>query len=105
MFDAGDQAKPAAKKRKVVPKEDEEILLILPEDAGSISCLSAKKVSEVLAVEMTEANLSLLFDFFHGSDTTSEKSRQYNASGKYIGVAAKRKTKQCNVDGIEAGSE
>ena len=94
LFDGGDPAKPATKKRKLVPKEDEEIQLILPEEAGSISCLSAKKVSEVLAVEMAEANLSLIFDFFHGSDTTSEKSRSYSSSGKYVGVAAKRKSKK-----------
>lgn len=59
LFDGDGPAKPATKKRKLVPKEDEEIQLTLPEGAGSISCLSSKKVSESLAVEMAEANLSL----------------------------------------------
>eukprot|EP00435_Cladocopium_sp_Y103_P054942 s392_g18.t1 len=105
LFDDDVPAKQASKKRKLVAKDDEEIHLDLPEGNGSISCLTAKKVSEVLAVEMTEANLSLVFDFFHGSDTSSEKSRSYTASGKYIGVAAQRKTKQPKLDGLDAGSE
>jgi hypothetical protein len=51
LFDGGDPAKPATQKRKLVPKEDEEIQLILPEDAGSISCMSAKKVSEMFPAQ------------------------------------------------------
>ena len=51
LFDGGDPAKPATQKRKLIPKEEEEIQLILPEDAGSISCMSAKKVSEMFPAQ------------------------------------------------------
>ena len=47
----------------------------MPDAGGTIRCLGAKKTSEALAVELTEANLAHLFSFLHGSDTSPEKSR------------------------------
>ena len=91
--DAKDVNKPPAKKRKTTPQEDQEITLDLPDAGGTIRCLNAKKISEALAVEMTEANLSQVFSFLHGSDTSSEKPRGYQSTGKYKGVAAKRKNR------------
>lgn len=95
LFD--DQAKPAPKRRRTTPtadQEDEELQLELPGGSGTITCMAAKKLSDALLLHMTEANLNVFFTFFHGSDTTSEKARAYQASGKYKGVAAKRKAKQ-----------
>ena len=66
----------------------------MPDAGGTIRCLGAKKTSEALAVELTEANLAHLFSFLHGSDTSPEKSRAYQPTGKYKGVAAKRKVKK-----------
>ena len=73
--DAKDTNKPSAKRRKTTPQEDQEITLDLPDAGGTIRCLGAKKTSEALAVELTEANLAHLFSFLHGSDTSPEKSR------------------------------
>lgn len=95
LFD--DQSKPATKRRRTTPTADQEceiLQLELPGGSGTITCLAAKKLTDALLLHMTEANLNVFFTFFHGSDTTSEKARAYQASGKYKGVAAKRKAKQ-----------
>ena len=106
LFD--DQAKPAPKRRRTTPtaqQEDEELQLELPNGSGTITCMAARKLSDALVLLMTEANLTAFFAFFHGSDTTSETARAYQVSGKYKGIAAKRKAKQYVADdnGQEAG--
>ena len=100
LFD--DQAKPAPKRRRTTPtaqQEDEELQLELPNGSGTITCMAARKLSDALVLLMTEANLTAFFAFFHGSDTTSETARAYQVSGKYKGIAAKRKAKQYVADG------
>ena len=91
LFD-GDQ-KNQSKRRKTTPVDDEELSLDLPGGSGSIICLKAKKTSEALHLEMTEPNLGMFFDFFKGMDTTSTNPRSYQSSGKFVGMAAKRKAK------------
>lgn len=81
------------KRRKIQAAEDAELRIDLPDGRGQVSILKASKIKESLAVEFSESNLSILFGYLHGTDLTSENARSYKASGKYAGVAAKRKDK------------
>ncbi|CAK9093362.1 Uncharacterized protein (Fragment) [Durusdinium trenchii] len=94
----GGDGKPQPKRKRPV-FEDQELTLDLPAGGGTITCLNASKITDALAVEMDEANLHNLFACLHGSDTSSNEARSYQTSGKYKGLAAKRKCKKNdNVD-------
>lgn len=88
----GGEARPQPK-RKRPAFEDQELSLDLPGGGGTITCLNASRLSDALAIELNETNLHKLFACLYGSDTSSDDARSYQTSGKYKGVAAKRKCK------------
>lgn len=99
LFDGEVDAKPTTKKRKAALLDQEtEIALAIPGSDTEVICLKASKVADSLCVQLGPSNLSILFSYLSKSEMQHVSSRAYSKHGKYVGLAAQRKSKKDSTD-------